>query len=89
MDVDVKIKANTDKGTFTLNFVIWEEDILSMLNKRPDTEIDKIECMQNSFVLSYMDDLEWQVIHERCFDRLPVEYKLIDWDYSFEAFEYD
>ena len=50
--------------------------------------IDK-HFRQNSEVHSFMDDVEWEVIHDRFFDRLPEEYKLIDYSYSFEAFEYD
>lgn len=88
MDVDVEIKANTDKGTFILNFVIWEEDILKMLNEKPCVELDYLPFLKNSWIHEFLENVEWKEIKEQCFDKLPEEeYKLLNWTYEFETVE--
>ena len=87
LDTDVKIEANTDKGSFTLNFIILEENILKMLNEKPCVELDYLPFLKNSWIHEYLENVEWQEIADQCFDELPEQYKLLNWTYSFETVE--
>lgn len=92
--IDIDFVVKTDKGDYSFKYGLWLSDIKDFLERKFDTEIDKISWadITNGDIISYFENIDENRLDEIFWNWMPDEFegcKVLDWDYSFEAFEYD
>lgn len=92
--IDIDFVVKTDKGDYSFKYNLWLSDIKDFLERKFDTEISSIswDDVSNGDIISYIENFNQKELDEIFWNWMPDSLegcKVLNWDYSFEAFDYD
>lgn len=92
--IDIDFVVNTDKGDYSFKYGLWLSDLKKFLERKFDEEISSIswDDITNGDIISYFENIDENRLDEIFWNWMPDSLegcKVLNWDYSFEAFEHD
>lgn len=92
--IDIDFVVKTDKGDYSFKYSLWLSDLKKFLERKFDAEISSISWadVRNGDVISFVENFSQKELDEIFWNWMPDNLegsKVLDWDYSFEAFEKD